>query len=331
MRLSDLIEEFCVDCRTRRLSPKTVGWYASNLRYFLEWLRAQGLADDLAALTLPTARRYSQAIATRTVREATFVGNGGKRGVHALKETDRPLAANTLIGYLRSLKIFARWLADEEQGYLPRNVLQGLRLPKKAETHEEPLTAEETSRLLGEFNLHERIAMRDFAILLTYRSTGLRATELTDLLLDDVHVEEGYLRVRAGKGGKTRAVNLPPEAARAILRYRQHFRPETHDPHLFVTRTGGRLTYNAIKLILRRARRKSGIARLHTHLLRASFSVGALGDGMDLMTLKETLGHADIRTTAIYLKMSEQQLIVQQRKANALAGVTLPKAVRRKA
>jgi len=50
------------------------------------------------------------------------------------------------------------------------------------------------------------------------------------------------------------------------------------------------LTYNAIKLVLRRARIKSGIARLHTHLLRHSFGVTALQDGMDLMTLKETLG-----------------------------------------
>src|SRR5439155_17534736 len=151
--------------------------------------------------------------------------------------------------------------------------------------------------------------------LLTYRATGLRATELTELRVDDVHVEAGYLRVRAGKGNKTRAVNVPPEVARAILRYRRHCRPATGEPYLFVTRTGGRMTYNAIKLVLRRARRRTGIDRLHAHLLRASFSVGALLDGMDLMTLKETLGHADIRTTALYLRMSEQQLIAQQRKA----------------
>jgi len=199
MRLSDLVEEFVLDCRTRRLSPKTVSWYASNLRYYLEWLREQGLADDLSAFTLAHARRYAQALAERTVREATFVSIGGKRGVHALRETDRALSPNSIIGYLRSLKTFARWLAAEEQGYLPRHVLLGLRLPKKPQTHEEPLTPDETSHLLGGFDLRRPIAMRDFAILLTYRATGLRATELTALRVDDVHVEEGYLRVRAGK------------------------------------------------------------------------------------------------------------------------------------
>ena len=61
--------------------------------------------------------------------------------------------------------------------------------------------------------------------------------------------------------------------------------------------------------MLRRARRRSGIGRLHAHLLRHSFSVAALRGGMDLMALKETLGHEDIRITSIYLSMSESQLL----------------------
>lgn len=192
------------------------------------------------------------------------------------------------------------------------------------------MTEDEAARVLGGYDLRSPIGARDFAILLTYLGTGLRATELTDLLLDDVHIEDGYLRVRRGKGGKTRAVSLPGEVATALFRYRQHYRPQGADLHFFLTRTGTPLTYNGIKLVLRRARRRSDIARLHAHLLRHSFSVAALRGGMDLMTLKETLGHEDIRTTTIYLSMSEAQLIEQQRKVNPLANVTLPSAVRKK-
>ena len=90
-----------------------------------------------------------------------------------------------------------------------------------------------------------------------------------------------------------------------------------------------RVTGDAIHQLLVRARRRSGIARLHAHLLRHSFSINALAGGMDLMTLKETLGHADIGTTSVYLSMSEQQLIEQQRKVDPLADIALPKAVRR--
>jgi integrase/recombinase XerD len=330
MLLSALVDEFLLDCKSRRLAPKTVSWYRANLRYFLEWLAARGQPDALAAFTLANGRRYSTSLSERTAQRATFVAAGTRRGVHKLEETDQPLAANTAFGYLRVLKTFSKWLAAEEQGYTARDTLAGLRLPKRPKTRQQPLTEDEAARVLGGYNLRSPIGARDFAILLTYLGTGLRATELTDLLLDDVRVGDGYLRVRRGKGGKTRAVSLPGEAATALFRYRQHFRPQADDPHFFLTRTGTPLTYNAIKLVLRRARRKCDITRLHTHLLCHSFSVAALRGGMDLMTLKETLGHEDIRTTTIYLAMSEATLIEQQRKVNPLAGIVLPVAIRKK-
>lgn len=330
MRLSALIDEFVVDCRSRRLSPKTVSWYQANLGYFLDWLLAHDGADTLQAFTLTNARRYSQELAERMARHGTFVGGAPRRGVYALVESDQRLRVHTITGYLRTLKTFSRWLAAEEQGYTSRDVLAGLKLPKQPQTHQEPLKPDEMGQVLAGYDLRHPIGMRDFAIVLTYLGTGLRATELTNLLLDDVHLDDGYLRVRAGKGNKTRAVNLPPEVTHAILRYRQHYRPDTDDPHLFVTRSGTTLSYNAIRLVLRRARQRSGIERLHAHLLRHSFSVSALTNGMDLMTLKETLGHSDIRTTARYLAMAEQQIIEQQRKVNPLDNVTLPKAIRRK-
>jgi integrase/recombinase XerD len=328
--LSILIDEFLLDGRARRLAPKTLASYAANLRYFLEWLEREGQPDALAGFTLGNGRRYAQALADRTARRATFVAAGGSRGVHALVDSDEALKPNTAFGYLRVLKTFSRWLAAEEQAYTARDVMAGLRLPRRPKTRAEPLTEAEMGQLLGGYDLRHPIGSRDFAIVLTYLGTGLRATELTDLVLDDVHVADGYLRVRAGKGGKTRAVSLPTEVATALFRYRQHYRPDGDDPHFFLTRTGTPLTYNAIKLVVRRAKRRSGVARVHAHLLRHSFGVAALRGGMDLMTLKETLGHEDIRTTTIYLAMSESQLLEQQRKINPLAGVALPAAARKK-
>jgi integrase/recombinase XerD len=253
MQLSALVDEFLLDCRARRLSPRTIAWYRGNLRYFLDWLAEQGAPDHLASFTLQQARRCSHALTERSVRQGTFVSDGGRRGVHALIETDRPLSANTVSGYLRTLKVFSRWLAAEEQGYLERHLLAGLRLPKRPQTHKEPLTQAEMEQLLADYNLRNPIGVRDFTNLLTYLGTGLRATELTALLLDDVHLEEGYLRVRSGKGNKTRAVNLPPEVARAMARYREHYRPATADPHFFVSRTGTPLRYTAIGQLLTRA------------------------------------------------------------------------------
>jgi site-specific recombinase XerD len=113
MRLSDLADEFLLDCRSRRLSPRTIAWYEANLRYFREWLREEDLEDDLHALNLTSARRYSHHLAERPARLATFVSVGARRGVHALTTGPRLISPCSASGYLRTLKVFSRWLADE--------------------------------------------------------------------------------------------------------------------------------------------------------------------------------------------------------------------------
>lgn len=140
MQLSALVDEFLIDGRARRLAPKTIAWYAGHLRYFLDWTAAEGLAGDLAALTLATARRYSRGLTDRTAHPGTFVNSAGaRRGVYARVETDRPLAANMLIGYLPTLKRFSRWLAAKEQDYPGHAVMAGLKLPRGME--QEPAQA----------------------------------------------------------------------------------------------------------------------------------------------------------------------------------------------
>jgi len=132
--LAVLIEEFLLDGRARRLAPKTLSSYASNLGYFLEWLAREGLPDALASFTLANGRRSSRALAHRTARRATFVAAGGPRGVHALVASDEARKPTTAVGSLRALKTFSKWLAAEEQGYAARDVLAGLRLPKCPKT-----------------------------------------------------------------------------------------------------------------------------------------------------------------------------------------------------
>ncbi len=111
-----------------RLSPRTIACYEANLRYFREWLREEGLEDDLRALILANARRYGHHLAERPARLATFVAGGARRGVQAFTTGSRPISPFSASGYLRTLKVFTRWLADEAQGYTSRDVLAGLRL-----------------------------------------------------------------------------------------------------------------------------------------------------------------------------------------------------------
>ena len=177
MGLAALIDESLVDCRARRLSPKTVRWYADNLRYFTEWL------------------------AERTAKQPTFVspnaGNG--RGVHAIRDTDRPLATTSVSAHLRAQALL-RLASRRGLGLHPEHVMATIGLPKRPQTRIEPLTPPGMAQCcrLRPTLVAQQSRLR--AILLTYLGTGLRATEMTQLLLDDVHLDEGYLRVRAGRG-----------------------------------------------------------------------------------------------------------------------------------
>lgn len=328
-KLSVLIDEYLLDCRVRHLSARTTAGYAAFLGYFAAFLSAIGQPDSTGAFTLANGRRYSQRLIERGAIRNTFVAGDGIRGVHAAVPSTEALKPNTLCGYLRPIKTFSAWLASEEQAYLATDVMRGLKLPRRPKEYEEPLTEAEMGQLVTGYEPRRPIDARDLAICLTFLGTGLRATELTGLLDADIHLDEGYLRVRKGKGGKSRAIVLLPEIVAALFRYRQHHRPVSDDPRFFLNRYGGPLTYNALYQVLRRAANLSAIERAHPHLLRRTFGVTALTNGMDLFTLKETMGHASIRTTEIYLQMSEERLKQQQRKTNVLANVVLPRSVRR--
>ena len=328
-KLSVLIDEYLLDCQVRQLSPKTVAGYRAFLRYFAAFLLAAGLPDSLTSFTLVHARRYSQGLVARGAIRNTLVAGEGIRGVHAAVPSTAALKPNTLCGYLRPIKTFSTWLAGEDQAYLATDVMRGLRLPQRPKEYEEPLTEAEMGQLITGYEPRRPIDARDLGICLTVLGTGLRASELTGLLDADIHLDEAYLRVRKGKGGKSRSISLLPEIVAALFRYRQHHRPVSDDPHFFLNRYGDPLTYNALYQVLRRAANLSAIDRAHPHLLRRTFGVTALTNGMDLFTLKETMGHASIRTTEIYLQMSEERLRKQQRKTNVFGNVILPRSVRR--
>jgi site-specific recombinase XerD len=227
-------------CRAPGESPKTIAGYASFLRYFASFLQAIGHPDTLGAFTLAHARRYSQELSTRGAIRNTFIAANGIRGVDAAVPSAKPLKANTLFGYLRPLKTFGRWLADEDQGYLATDVMRGLKLPRRPQGHEEPLTEAEMGQLVAGFEPRRPIDARNLAICLTFLATGIRASELTGLLDADVHLDEAYLRVKRGKGGTSRAIVVLPEIVAALYRYRQHHRPASNAPHFFINRHGGR-------------------------------------------------------------------------------------------
>jgi site-specific recombinase XerD len=215
------------------------------------------------------------------------------------------LSGHTIRGYVRALKAFASWLYEE--WYTDINVLGRYRLPKARQVEPEWLRQDEIQRLLRAFDRNTTLGARDYAIVLTLLDTGLRCAELCYLTLANADLEIGQLKV-IGKGNRERTVPVGLRAARALRRYRDHFRPPIDGKYLLLTVEGKPLTVRAVQLMIRRAKKRANIPRLHVHLLRHTFAIHYLMAGGDVFSLQRILGHSTLEVTRMYVSMVASQV-----------------------
>ena len=152
------------------------------------------------------------------------------------------------------------------------------------------------------------------AMVIIFLDCGIRLSELANLKFQDAHVEEGYLKVM-GKGAKERIVPIGNVAQKILQRYVFHFRPEPmREENAFLTLEGQPLSSNAIRLIVARLARKSGIRRLHVHLFRHTFATNYLINGGDVFSLQQILGHTTLEMVKRYVTLASAQVRVQHRR-----------------
>jgi integrase/recombinase XerC len=308
--LSLLIEEYGRDLRRRNIAPKTIRDYQQVLHLALGfWQRQLGRPPTLDDVTARSAEAFLDHLLER----------GKIHWRHPAVPTGQPLARASLRTYVRTLKVFASWLADPRQAYTPENRLARLAMPRPDRTHKQPLTAEEIAALVGTCDASTLIGTRDQALVLTLLDAGLRASELIQLTVGHVHLDSGQLFIASGKGDKTRTVTVGENTKRALRRYAL-FReatlgaPASTEDAFFQTDAGGPFRYFGLRAWLVRLKQRAGVMRAFPHLLRHTSAVRTLEvPGSDLFTLKEKLGHADISTTLRYLHMTTEQLSARQR------------------
>jgi integrase/recombinase XerD len=140
-------------------------------------------------------------------------------------------------------------------------------------------------------------------LLATVYGCGLRCAEVRQLAIADVDLQRGMLHVRNGKGGKDRYVPLGTMLVRGIAKYL-----EAEHPHrwLFEGTNGDCLSQRGTQWAVSQAVKKAGIIKeVSTHTLRHSYATHLLEQGLDIVTIKELLGHAAIETTMIYLHIAK--------------------------
>lgn len=227
------------------------------------------------------------------------------------------IAASSARVELIALKIFFRWLRARK--VIPADPADPI-LPPRQEKHlPDSLNEQDVRRLVESVKGSAPLDRRDRAILELFYASGVRLSELADARLENLSLEEGWIRV-TGKGAKTRLSPVGGAAREAIAAYVEHARPELVGPksqsHIFLSRNGTRLTTARIQQIVKERAEQCGLdpARVHPHLLRHSFATHLLNNGADLRVIQEMLGHADISTTQIYTHVDQARLKEVHRK-----------------
>ncbi|MCK4794503.1 MAG: tyrosine-type recombinase/integrase, partial [Desulfobacteraceae bacterium] len=224
------------------------------------------------------------------------------------------LSPRTIQCHVRALKAFSSWLYAE--GYTTENRLQNLKLPKASMTVMEPLTPEETNKIISNIGRKSSCGARNHAIFVTLLDTGLRASEAAGITLGNLNLADGFVKVM-GKGGKERVVPIGKYVRMVLFSYIDKIKPESANPecnNLFLSSSGKPITVNTVKLVFSRLAKTSGVGRLHAHLCRHTFAINYLLNGGDIFSLREILGHTTLEMVNHYVHFTSAQITAQHHK-----------------
>ena len=215
---------------------------------------------------------------------------------------DLGISARSLARILSGVRQFYNYLVLD--GYLENDPTELLESPKQPQHLPEVLSTEEVDMLEKAIDLSKWEGHRNKAIIEVLFSCGLRVSELTNLKLSNLYLEEQFVRVM-GKGSKERLVPISPRAIEELGywfmdRNVMKIKPGEED-YVFLNRRGAHLTRTMILIMIKNYAKDAGILKtISPHTLRHSFATALLEGGADLRAIQAMLGHESIGTTEIY-------------------------------
>ncbi|MCH7730170.1 tyrosine-type recombinase/integrase [Patescibacteria group bacterium] len=276
-------------------SPLTIRNYRHYLNRFVEWLRRQGIRQNLSDINPEVVRQF------RVYLSRLSDGKGGT------------LSRRTQGYHVIALRSFLRWLIRNDYKVMSPDKID---LPKVTERQVKFLTGEQVDRLLNAPSQSSVQGKRNKAILEVLFSTGLRVSELVKLGRDKIDFSRREFGI-VGKGGRARVVFLSARAAEWVKKY-LNSRTDNYTP-LFIRHKGKidpstldekmRLTPRSVQRMIKKYARKIKLpVDVTPHILRHSFATDLLIAGADLRSVQEMLGHKNISTTQIYTHVTHKHL-----------------------
>jgi len=276
--------------------------YLENFRLYL--LAERGLAKNSVEAYIRDIVQFFEFTDKDPVKTET---GDISRFLYSLKKSK--LRPRSIARKLSSIRVFYKFLFSE--GYIDHDPSELIETPSIPVYIPVVLEVYEVEKIIDAVDTSEPIGLRDLACIETLYGCGLRISELLSLRMEDVFLEDGFIRV-IGKGGKERLIPLGGRAKKAILDYLEKGRPffeKTKNPLLFLSKRGKKISRMGFWKGLRKYVDMAGIKKHVTpHTFRHSFATHLLEGGADLRAVQLMLGHSDISTTQIYTHLSREYL-----------------------
>ena len=275
----------------RQLSQNTLTAYVADTEHYLEYCAANELRPE----TVPPQ------FLDQYVYQLSAVEN---------------LSSPSVLRKLEAVKCFYKFLLIE--GRISEDPTRFLKSPKKPQRMPEQLSRREMERLLA-YPAQKFDEVRTLTMVELLYAAGLRVSELINLQLENVNLNEGWV-LALGKGGKQRFVPLHPACCQRLKYYlsvrEAHFAAKTDiGSELFLNNRGKKISRQRVWKELAELGRKAGISQpLHPHLFRHTFASHLLQGGADLRSLQEMLGHSSLATTQIYTHLDVGNLKEKHKK-----------------
>jgi integrase/recombinase XerD len=285
MRTNDLIKHYQRYLKLEKsLSKNTLDAYLADLDKLLSFLMLENIT--ISDITLDDLQR--------------FVAGLHDIGIHARSQARIISGIRSFFNFL----ILTDYLETD-----PSELLEG---PKIGFKLPEVLTIEEIDAIIGAIDLSKNEGQRNRAILETLYSCGLRVSELTNLKLSELYLDEGFIKVE-GKGNKQRLVPISPKAINEIKLYmldrNQVVAKKNFEDYLFLSRRGTNLSRIMIFHTIKELATAAGIIKnISPHTFRHSFATHLLEGGANLRAIQSMLGHETIATTEIYTHIDRNML-----------------------
>lgn len=269
----------------RGLSINTRKAYADDLGQFLGWLDQKGVTS-------------LNQVSRKQILD------------HLMAMKAKGMSTNSISRHLVSVKVFFRYL--QQEGLLDKNVTDTMDSPRLWKILPDTLSEKEVNLLLKAPDMRKPLGVRDRAILEMFYASGLRVSELANLQLSNLHIDDGYIRV-IGKGRKERVIPVARDSSNILECYLDEVRPmlceNPHVQNVFVSRRETGLCRQRLWQIIKKYTKEAGIMKNVTpHTLRHSFASHLLANGAPLRVIQEMLGHADIATTQVYTHVNPERL-----------------------